>query len=79
MDMERLIEEVGLAVAQRVHGASESIDDVARELHEKLLLRNETTKSLHIESIHVGCSVWHRHLAALTRSRSATRTRLGIT
>lgn len=53
MDMERLIQEVGLAVAERVHGASESIDDVARELHEKLLLRNETTKSLHIESIHV--------------------------
>lgn len=30
MDMERLINEVGLAVAERVHGGQESVDDVAR-------------------------------------------------
>ncbi|KAL8277555.1 hypothetical protein RQP46_009987 [Phenoliferia psychrophenolica] len=52
MDMERLIEEVGLAVAERVHGGQESVDDIARELHAKLLLRNESTKQLHVESIH---------------------------
>jgi hypothetical protein len=53
MDMERLIEEVGLAVAERVHGGQASVDDVARELHEKLLLRGESTKQLSFESIHV--------------------------
>ncbi|KAI5481376.1 hypothetical protein MNV49_004998 [Pseudohyphozyma bogoriensis] len=51
MDMERLIEEVGYAVAERVHGGDD-IDDVARALHEKLLLRNESTKHLVFESIH---------------------------
>lgn len=51
--MERLIEEVGLAVAERVHGGQESVDDVALELHAKLMLRNESTKQLHVESIHV--------------------------
>jgi len=44
MDMERLVREVGNAVAQRILGNNESVDDVARELHEKLLLRNESTK-----------------------------------
>ena len=53
MDMERLIDEVGLAVANRVHVGGETVDDVARELHEKLLLRNESTKQLVVESIHV--------------------------
>ncbi|KAF8169254.1 hypothetical protein BJ912DRAFT_1025659 [Pholiota molesta] len=41
LDMERLVREVGHAV-----------DDVARELHEKLLLRNESTKKVVIESIY---------------------------
>lgn len=53
MDMERLIEEVGMAVAERVHSGLETVDDVARELHSKLLLRNESTKQLVVESIHV--------------------------
>lgn len=52
MDMERLIREVGMAVAERVHGQNESVDDVARELHEKLLLRNESTKKVVIENIY---------------------------
>ncbi|KAK4701670.1 hypothetical protein P7C70_g4559, partial [Phenoliferia sp. Uapishka_3] len=52
MDMEALIEEVGLQVAARVHGGQESVDDIAQELHQKLLLRNESTKQLHVESIH---------------------------
>ena len=43
MDMERLIREVGMAVGERVHGNNESVDDVAKELHEKLLLRNALT------------------------------------
>ncbi|THH20113.1 hypothetical protein EW146_g1215 [Bondarzewia mesenterica] len=52
LDMERLVREVGQAVAQRILGNQESVDDVARELHEKLLLRNENTKKVVIESIY---------------------------
>ncbi|KAG8826739.1 hypothetical protein FRB91_002550 [Serendipita sp. 411] len=52
MDMERLVREVGMAVAERVHGNNESVDDVARELHERLLLRNESTKKVIIENIY---------------------------
>ena len=52
LDMERLIREVGQAVAQRILGANQSVDDVARELHERLLLRNESTKRVVIESIY---------------------------
>lgn len=52
LDMERLIREVGQAVADRILGNNESVDDVARELHEKLLLRNESTKKLVVENIY---------------------------
>lgn len=52
LDMERLVREVGSAVAQRILGNNESVDEVARELHEKLLLRNENTKKVVIESIY---------------------------
>jgi UDP-N-acetylglucosamine transferase subunit ALG13 len=46
LDMDRL------AVAERILGNNESVDDVARELHEKLLLRNESTKKVVIETIY---------------------------
>jgi len=52
LDMERLIREVGQAVAERILGGNESVDDVARELHEKLLLRNENTQKLVVENIY---------------------------
>ncbi|KIY45667.1 elongation factor-2 kinase [Fistulina hepatica ATCC 64428] len=52
LDMERLVREVGHAVAQRILGNNESVDDVARELHEKLMLRNESTKKVVVESIY---------------------------
>ena len=52
LDMERLVREVGQAVSQRILGNNESVDDVARELHERLLLRNESTKKVVIESIY---------------------------
>ncbi|PCH40252.1 hypothetical protein WOLCODRAFT_23944 [Wolfiporia cocos MD-104 SS10] len=52
LDMERLVREVGEAVSQRILGNNESVDDVARELHERLLLRNESTKRVVIESIY---------------------------
>jgi len=52
LDMDRLVREVGQAVAERILGNNESVDDVARELHEKLLLRNESTKKVVVESIY---------------------------
>ncbi|KAF8809215.1 hypothetical protein BYT27DRAFT_7254731 [Phlegmacium glaucopus] len=52
LDMERLVREVRHAVAQRILGNNESVDDIARELHEKLLLRNKSTKKVIIESIY---------------------------
>jgi len=52
LDMERLVEEVGHAVAQRNLGNNESVDDVARELHEKLLLSQRVDKKVVIESIY---------------------------
>jgi len=52
LDMERLVREVGEAVAERILGQNESVDDVARELHERLLLRNESTKRLVVENIY---------------------------
>ena len=52
LDMDRLVREVGQAVASRILGSNESVDDVARELHERLLLRNENTKKVVIESIY---------------------------
>jgi len=52
LDMERIIAEVGQAVAQRILGGNESVDDVARELHERLLLRNESTQKLVVENIY---------------------------
>ena len=55
LDMERLVREVGEAVSQRILGNNESVDDVARELHERLLLRNESTKKVVIESIYRDC------------------------
>ncbi|GAA99362.1 uncharacterized protein L969DRAFT_93822 [Mixia osmundae IAM 14324] len=52
LDLDRLINEVGTVVAERVHSGQESVDDVARELHEKLMLRNETTKQMLVEDIY---------------------------
>lgn len=58
MDLERLHREIGDAIAERIQslslegGQSNPMDDVARELHERLLLRNESTKQLYIESIY---------------------------
>ncbi|SOV06446.1 uncharacterized protein UDID_01657 [Ustilago sp. UG-2017a] len=58
MDLERLHREIGNAIAERIQslslegGQNNPMDDVARELHERLLLRNENTKQLYIESIY---------------------------
>lgn len=38
LDMERLIREVGDAVGERLRLGEQSVDDVARELHEKARL-----------------------------------------
>lgn len=60
MDLERLHREVGDAVADRLRslsldGSSNSeldMDQVARQLHQTLLGRNENTKQLHVENIY---------------------------
>lgn len=61
MDLERLHHEVGDAVLDRMRSLSLSMgdeqssslmDQVTHELHEKLLLRNESTKQLIVESIY---------------------------
>lgn len=66
MDLERLHKDIGDQVLDRLKSLSlgqapavsvsnaetATLDDVARELHEKLLLRNESTKQLYIESIY---------------------------
>ncbi|KAF8133771.1 hypothetical protein EV363DRAFT_1324595 [Boletus edulis] len=67
LDMERLVREVGHAVAQRILGNNESVDDVARELHEKLLLRNESTKKESPEAAH-NVSVF-MHASSLAEAR----------
>ncbi|GAA6037465.1 hypothetical protein JCM8097_008201 [Rhodosporidiobolus ruineniae] len=52
LELDRLISEVGQAVAERLHAGMQTVDDVARELHERLLLRGEETKQFKFESIH---------------------------
>ncbi|KAF5314823.1 hypothetical protein D9619_007205 [Psilocybe cf. subviscida] len=70
LDMERLVREVGNAVAQRILGNNESVDDVARELHEKLLLRNESTKKVVIESIYRESEEAKHNVAVFTQAGS---------
>lgn len=70
LDMERLVREVGHAVAQRILGNNESVDDVARELHEKLLLRNESTKKVVIESIYKESPEATHNVAVFTHATS---------
>jgi hypothetical protein len=75
LDMERLVREVGHAVAQRILGNNESVDDVARELHEKLLLRNESTKKVVIESIYKESEEAKHNVAVFTQASSLEEAR----
>ncbi|KAF8903138.1 hypothetical protein CPB84DRAFT_1707176 [Gymnopilus junonius] len=75
LDMERLVREVGHAVAQRILGNNESVDDVARELHEKLLLRNESTKKVVIESIYKESDEAKHNVAVFTQAHSLEEAR----
>jgi hypothetical protein len=75
LDMERLVREVGNAVAQRILGNNESVDDVARELHEKLLLRNESTKKVVIESIYKESEEAKHNVAVFTQASSLEEAR----
>ncbi|KDE06311.1 hypothetical protein MVLG_03350 [Microbotryum lychnidis-dioicae p1A1 Lamole] len=68
MDMERIIEEVGLVVAERVHEGQASVDDIALELHQKLLLRGEETKQLKFEPIHRETPEAQHNVQVLTTS-----------
>jgi hypothetical protein len=53
MSLESVIREYGLAIGERVHGGGGDVDDIARELQEKLMLRGEATQQLSFETIHV--------------------------
>ncbi|KAF8073770.1 hypothetical protein FPV67DRAFT_1479214 [Lyophyllum atratum] len=75
LDMERLVREVGHAVAARILGNNESVDDVARELHEKLLLRNESTKKVVIESIYKESEEAKHNVAVFTQAPSLAEAR----
>jgi hypothetical protein len=75
LDMERLVREVGHAVAQRILGNNESVDDVARELHEKLLLRNESTKKVVIESIYKESEEAKHNVSVFMQAPSLTEAR----
>jgi len=75
LDMERLVREVGHAVAQRILGNNESVDEVARELHEKLLLRNESTKKVVIESIYKDAEEAKHNVAVFTQAPSLAESR----
>ncbi|KNZ81578.1 Mitochondrial Rho GTPase 1 [Termitomyces sp. J132] len=75
LDMERLVREVGHAVAERILGNNESVDDVARELHEKLLLRNESTKKVVIESIYKESAEAIHNVAVFTQAPSLAEAR----
>ena len=75
LDMERLVREVGQAVAQRILGNNESVDDVARELHEKLLLRNESTKKVVIESIYKDSDESRHNIDVFSRASNLTEAR----
>ncbi|KAG6814244.1 hypothetical protein H0H92_015359 [Tricholoma furcatifolium] len=75
LDMERLVREVGHAVAERILGNNESVDDVARELHEKLLLRNESTKKVVIESIYKDSEEATHNVAVFTQAPSLAEAR----
>lgn len=75
LDMDRLIREVGQAVASRILGANESVDDVARELHERLLLRNESTKKVVIESIYSNSDEAQHNVAVFEQAPSLAEAR----
>ncbi|KAI9510603.1 elongation factor-2 kinase [Russula earlei] len=75
LDMERLVREVGQAVAHRILGNNESVDDVARELHEKLLLRNESTKKVVIESIYRDSEEARHNVEVFSRSSNLAEAR----
>ena len=75
LDIERLIHEVGHTVAHRILGNNESVDDVARELHEKLLLRNESTKRVVIESIYNESEEAKHNVTVFTEAASLAEAR----
>lgn len=70
LDMERLIREVGAAVAERILGGQQSVDDVARELHEKLLLRGDGVKRMVVENIYRESEEAKHNVEVWSRSRT---------
>ncbi|KAJ9099025.1 hypothetical protein QFC20_005782 [Naganishia adeliensis] len=54
LDMESIVRQIGQQVADRIgtNATEDSIDAVARELHEKLMLMGQTTKKVRVENIY---------------------------
>lgn len=76
MDLDRLHREVGDAVAERLRsmslesssGGNDIMDEVTRELHQSLRLRNENTKQLYIESIYRESEASQHNIEIWTRA-----------
>ncbi|KAK4685395.1 hypothetical protein P7C73_g4754, partial [Tremellales sp. Uapishka_1] len=67
MDMERLISEIGSEVAKRIKEKGEtmqSVEEVALELHERLLLRNEQTKQVQLPEVYVPNDIARQNVTA---------------
>lgn len=83
MDLDRLHREVGDAVVDRLRsmslegqasgaGSGDLMDEVTKELHQSLSLRNEETKQLLIENIYKECDGVYFRLSEWRRSSSAS-------
>jgi Mg-chelatase subunit ChlD len=67
MDMERLIGEIGREVAERIKEKGEtlqSVEEVAQELHERLLLRNEQTKQVQLPDVYIQTDASRKNVSA---------------
>ncbi|BEI86274.1 hypothetical protein CcaverHIS002_0605610 [Cutaneotrichosporon cavernicola] len=67
MDMERLIGEIGREVAERIKEKGESlqsVEEVAQELHERLLLRNEQTKQVQLPDVYIQTEASRKNVSA---------------
>lgn len=67
MDMERLIGEIGREVADRIKEKGEtmqSVEEVAQELHERLMLRNEQTKHVQLPDVYIQTDTTRKNVEA---------------
>lgn len=70
VDMERLIDQVGAQIAHAVVGRGLSVDDVTKELHEKLQLGGVSTRQLDIDDVYEESAEAESNLKALTEAQT---------